>query len=63
MLGALPFVAVRQEHRQAALAAPLGLTGADELVDHDLSAVGKVAELSFPNRQALRRRAGIAVFK
>ena len=54
---------MRQQHRQAALAAPLSFTGADELVNHDLSAVSKIAELSFPNRQTLRRRAGVAVFK
>ena len=49
VLGALPFVAVRQQHHEAADAAPLHFAGADELVDHDLRAVGEIAELRFPD--------------
>ena len=49
--GALTFVAVRQHHDQAALTAPFGLAGADELVHHHLGAVGEVAELGFPDHQ------------
>ena len=60
---ALTFIAVRKQHGQTALAAPLRFAGADELIDYDLSAVGKVTELGFPNRQALRRRAGVTVFE
>lgn len=36
VLGALPVVAVRQQHHQAALAQPLGLAAAHELVKDDL---------------------------
>ena len=49
MLRALAFVAVRQEQREAAQAAPLGLARSDELVDDDLRAVDEVAELGFPD--------------
>ena len=48
MLRPLPFVAVRQEQREPADAAPLGLARADELVDDHLRAVREVAELALP---------------
>ena len=48
VLGPLPFVAVRQQHDQAAVQAPLGTGRGDELVDHDLGAVGEVAKLGLP---------------
>ncbi len=47
VLGTLPFVAVRQHHREAAGTTPLGLARGDELVDDDLGAVDEVAELGF----------------
>ena len=56
VLRALAFVAVRQEQREAAEPAPLRLARGDELVDHDLRAVGEVAELRFPDRPARRAR-------
>ena len=59
MLGALAFKAVRQQHHQAARLAPLGFGAGNELVDHDLRAVGEVAELRFPDDQ--RQRVGHAV--
>ena len=49
VFGALPFVAVGQEHDQAAGPAPLRLGRGDELVDDDLGAVGEVAELGLPH--------------
>ncbi len=48
MLGAHALVAVRKEHDEAALAAPLGLARGDELVDDALSRVGKVTKLRLP---------------
>ena len=63
MLGALAFVAVRQHQGQAVDAAPLDFARSDELVDHDLGAVGEVAELGFPNHQGVGVVGGVAVFK
>ncbi len=56
VLRALPFVAVRQEQRDAGDAAPLGLARGDELVDDDLRAIHEVAELALPDHE--RRRIG-----
>ena len=63
VLRPLPFVAVRQEQREAAEAAPLGLARADELVDDDLRAVGEVAELAFPDHQAVGVGGRVAVLE
>ena len=63
VLRALAFVAVRQEQRQAAQAAPLGFAGGQELVDHDLRAVGEVAELRFPDVQRVGIGGGVAVLE
>ena len=54
VLGALAFVAVRQEHHQAAELLPLAFGGGDELVDDRLRAVHEVAELRFPDHQVAR---------
>ncbi len=59
MFRALAFVAVRQQHHQAARLAPFRFGAGDELIDHDLRAVGEVAELRFPEDQ--RQRVGHAV--
>ena len=59
MLRPLPFVAVRQQQHQAAGLPPLRFGAGDELVDHDLRAVGEIAELRFPQHQ--RQRIGHAV--
>jgi hypothetical protein len=48
VLRALSFVPVREEHDEAAGDAPLRFRAGDELIDHDLRAVGEVAELGFP---------------
>ena len=63
MFGALPFVAVGQQHHQTRHPQPLGFGGGNELVDDDLSTVGKIAELRFPQRQRLGLGGRVAVFK
>ena len=59
MLRPLAFEAVRQQHDQAARLSPFRLGAGDELVDHDLRAVGEIAELRLPDHQ--RQRVGHAV--
>ena len=61
MLGALAFVAVREEQDDAGEQAPLGFAGGEELVDDDLGAVGEVAELGFPEDEGFGVVAGVAV--
>ena len=63
MLRPLAFVAVRQQHHQAARLAPLLLGGRYELVDDDLRAVREIAELRFPQVQRLRLGHAVAEFK
>ena len=63
VLRALPLVAVRQEHREAAQAPPLRLARGDELVDHHLGAVGEVAELRLPDDQLEGLRGRVAVLE
>ncbi len=53
VLGALAFVAVRQQQRQPGRLPPLDLGGGQELVDDDLGAVDEVAELRLPGHQAV----------
>src|SRR5579884_1359559 len=60
---ALSFVAMRQKQHQAGKQIPLILSGADKLVDNDLAAIGKVAELRLPEDQRFRIIAAIAVFE
>ncbi len=59
----LALVAVRQHHHQTRQTAPLGLAGADELVDHDLGAVHEVAELGFPDDELIGFGRRVAVFE
>ena len=59
----LAFIAVRQQHHEAVGAQPLDLAAGDELIDHDLRAIGEIAELRFPHRQGLGVRHGEAVFE
>ncbi len=63
VLRPLPFITMRQQHGQAAQASPLVLAAGDELVDHDLSTVGEVTELGFPDHQSVRHGGRIAVFE
>ena len=44
VLRTLAVVAVRERHDETRTLQPLALAGGDELVDHDLGAVGKVAD-------------------
>ena len=52
MLRTLAFIAVRQKADEARHAQPLALARRDELVEHDLRAVGEVAELRLPQGRA-----------
>src|SRR5712692_7928843 len=63
VLRTLALVAVRQEHREAAEPPPFRLARGDELVDHDLRAVGEVAELRFPDDELVRLRGRVAVLE
>ena len=46
----------RQQHHETGHAQPLVLAGTDELVNHDLGAIGEIAELGFPERENVRLR-------
>src|SRR6187402_828406 len=52
-----------QEQREPAEALPLGLAGADELVDDDLRTVGEVTVLAFPHDERIRLGCGVAVLE
>ena len=52
------------EHQSDAIhTAPLHLTRGNELINHDLSAVGKVAKLGFPNHQGIGVVRSVTVLK
>ena len=63
MLRPLSFVAVRQQADEARHAQPFALARRDELVEHDLRAVGEIAELRLPQGQRVRLGERIAVFE
>ena len=63
MFGPLPFVAVGEEHDQAAGPAPFRFARGDELVDDHLGAVGEIAELGFPHDQHVRLVERVAVIE
>ena len=63
VLGTLAFVTVREQHDEMAGALPLRLGRGDELVDDDLSAVGEIAELRFPEDEGIGRMERVAVFE
>ncbi len=63
VLGPLPFIAVRQQHGQAAHAQPFTLARRDELVDHDLGPVHEIAELSFPHHEVIRADHRISILE
>src|SRR3989442_12942519 len=63
MLGPLPFVAMRQEQREPADAAPFDFAGGDELVDDDLSSIGEIAKLRLPDHQPVGLRRRVAVLE
>src|SRR3546814_7134101 len=53
MLRTLAFIAVRQQADETVGPQPLGLRRSDILVEDDLRAIGEVAELRFPEHEAL----------
>src|ERR1700746_850623 len=63
MLRTLAFVAMRKEHHDAAQQSPFILACRDELVDHNLRAVGKIAELRLPQDQRLGIIAAVSIFE
>src|SRR5690349_25059868 len=63
VLRSLTFVAVGEEERDAAAALPLRFATGDELVDHDLGAVGEVTELGFPDAEHFRVVERVAVIE
>src|SRR5713226_4322879 len=63
VLRALPFIAVRQQHDQTGKQSPFVFASNQKLVDDDLGAVGKVAELCFPQSETVRIVAAESVFK
>jgi hypothetical protein len=54
---------VGQEQHDAGEQVPLGLAGADELVDDGLGNVDEIAELSFPEDERFGVVAAVAVFE
>ena len=63
VVGPLALVAVRQQQHHVGELAPLGLAGADELVDDRLRAVDEVAELGLPQHQCVRVADRVAVLE
>ena len=63
MLRPLPLVAVRQQAHEARHAQPLALARGDELVEHDLRAVGEVAELRLPHDERIGLGQRVAVLE
>src|SRR5260370_41672428 len=63
MLRPLAFVDVRQEQQDHGRQIPFVLARADELVDDYLRAVGKIAELRFPQNESLGVIAAEPVFE
>ena len=63
VFGALPFVAVRQQHHHTVHTLPLGFAGENKLVDDCAGAVGEVAELRFPQHQGVGIDERVTVFK
>ena len=63
VLGALPFITMRQQKRQARHAQPLAFARRDELVDQDLRRVAEIAELRLPEHERFGIGQRNAVFK
>jgi len=64
VLWPLAFIAMgQQQQSEAAKPGPLVLATGDELVNDNLGAVDKIAELSLPDRQRCRCRRRIPVFE
>lgn len=54
MLGAIAVETVGKQHHKTIVHVPFGFARCDELVDHDLGAISKVTELSFPQSKRVR---------
>ena len=52
-----------QEHRHAAETTPFRLARTDELIDHNLRAIGEVAKLTFPDDERVWLGRCIAILK
>jgi hypothetical protein len=63
VLSALPLVTVRQQQNQTAIALPFRLAAHEKLVDLDLSAIGEISELGFPEYERIRRIQRVAEFE
>ena len=63
MFRPLAFKAMGQEHHEAGHPEPFAFARRDELVEHDLRAVGEVAELGFPEGERVGFGEGIPVFE
>ena len=63
MLRPLALIAMRQQHGEARHAQPLAFTGRDELVEHNLRAIGEVAELGFPDGERVGLGQRVAIFE
>ncbi len=63
VLGPLALVAMRQQAHQARHAQPLRFAGGHELIEIDLRAVGEIAELRFPQHQAVGIGQRVAVLE
>src|SRR4051794_587125 len=63
MLRALPLVPMWQQQYKPTRLVPFALGGHDELIDHYLSAISEIAELSLPQHQRERIGNTVAEFK
>src|SRR5947209_3110737 len=63
VIGALSFVSVREQQHDRGLFAPLGSSRNQKLIDDDLSGVGKVSKLRFPQHERFRRMDAVAVLE
>ena len=54
---------MREKEYHVGFLAPLGTSGRYELIEYDLTCIGKVSELCFPKDKCLRRLYTIPVFK
>ena len=63
MLRSLALVAMRQQHHNPAQKPPFVLACGDELVDYDLRAIGKIAELRLPQNQGLGIITAVSIFE
>ena len=53
MLRTLTVIAVRQQHDQAIMNVPFGFARYNELIDNDLSSIGKITKLGLPKAKCI----------